>query len=235
MRKKPGIYRHGPARLVLILSTLLIAAHSPAESPGTKPDVRGYPVQTEERKVLMREYARAHYGIDDWRLTDPELIVVHYTGTDSDGYSLKVFAPDRLAASRGDIASGGDVNVGVHYVIWRDGTVWSLLPEGDMGRHAIGYNHVALGIEMTGSSGDRITDAQIESCAALVADIAGRLPSIRYLCGHHEYEQDGRAHRRLSAGTTDGYEPTEKFDPGDRVMALLRERLLSEHDVSLED
>ncbi len=205
------------------------------EQPAASIAVRPYPVQTEARKSLTREYARAHYGVDDWRLVDPSLIVVHYTGTDSDEHSLSVFTPERLAESRGEIAAGGAVNVGVHYVIWKDGTIWSLLPETDMGRHAIGYNHVALGIEMTGSSGDLVTDAQIESCAALVADIARRLPSIRYLCGHHEYVQDNRSHRRLYTALLEGYGPTVKHDPGERVMSLLRERLAREYGVSLED
>lgn len=224
--------------LLLILGgfcLLSVGFWLPAHGQDSRLDIREFPVQTEARKELTREYARAHYGIDDWRLMDPSLIVVHYTGTDSDEYSLSVFAPDILSASRDEISAGGSVNVGVHYVIWRDGTIWSLLPETDMGRHAIGYNHVALGIEMTGSSGDRVTDAQIESCAALVADIAKRLPSIRYLCGHHEYMQEFRAHRSLYTTHLEGYAPTVKHDPGERVMALLRERLLSVYGVSLED
>ncbi len=224
-----------PARAVIALAWILAAAGLAAERPATGPDVRAFPIQTETRKELTREYAKAHYGIDDWRLADPALIVVHYTGTDSDDHSLSVFTPERLAASRGEIAAGGDVNVGVHYVIWRDGTVWSLLPEDAMGRHAIGYNHVALGIEMTGSSGERVTDAQIASCAALIADIAGRRASIRYLCGHHEYVQEGRAHRRLYRELAPDYAPTVKHDPGERVMAALRKLLKETHGVTLVD
>ena len=36
----------------------------------------------EERKAQMRAYARRHYGIDDYRLRRPRVIVEHYTVTD---------------------------------------------------------------------------------------------------------------------------------------------------------
>lgn len=226
--------------LPLILALAAVAAFSEAASgaefePAQTLRVREYPIQSDERKALTREYARAHYGIDDWRLTEPKMIVVHFTGTESDSESLSVFSPARLASSRRDIGSGGTVNVGIHYVIWKDGTVWSLLPETDMARHAIGFNHVALGIEMTGSSPGSLTSAQLDSCAALVADIARRNPSIRYLCGHHEYLQARRAHLFLFRDLDSGYAPTVKVDPGDGFMADLRSALSARFGVTLGD
>ena len=232
---------------VVVASLLCAARNSPAESAASdspsktvSPDhtgitVHSCPVQTDARKALARDYARVHYGIDDWRLAAPRMIVVHYTGTDSDEESLAVFRPDTLGSSRTDIESGGALNVGVHYVITKDGTVCSLLPETDMGRHVIGYNYVSLGIEMTGSSGAKLTDEQLASCAALVADIARRNPSVEYLCGHHEYMQVGRAHAVLYRELVKDFAPTVKSDPGPEFMAALRRRLRTAYGLELAD
>jgi N-acetyl-anhydromuramyl-L-alanine amidase AmpD len=232
------------ARIALLLLTLAPAAFFaedfPTPATASAPaipslQVSEFPIQSDERKALISEYARAHYGIDDWRLTDPEMIVVHFTGTESDAESLSVFSPARLSSSRRDIDSGGAVNVGIHYVIWKDGTIWSLLPETDMARHTIGFNYTALGVEMTGSRPESLTSAQLDSCAALVADITRRLPSIRFLCGHHEYLQSGRAHLSLFRDLVSGYAPTVKVDPGDRFMADLRSALSARYGIDLED
>ena len=162
--------------LGLLYCLSLMAAQPPPEIPVLPAlagiTVKAWPIQSETRQELTREYSLLHYGINDWQLHDPQLIIIHYTGTDSDQVSLSVFKPAHLGASRPDIVAGGDLNVGVHYLITRDGTVWSLLPETAMGRHAIGYNHIALGIEMTGSAGSKLNAAQLRSCTALVADIA---------------------------------------------------------------
>jgi hypothetical protein len=210
-------------------------ASVPAVSAAAAIPVRPFPVQSDARKELAREYSRAHYGIDDWRLVDPRLIVVHYTGNDSDEWSLSAFKSDSLDASRTDIAAGGALNVGVQYVILKDGTVWSLLGETDMGRHAIGYNWTAIGIEMTGSAGSRLTEAQLESCAALIADIARRIHSIAYLCGHHEYVEKGRSHTVLYRELLTEFAPTVKSDPGPAFMAALRERLKTAYALELAD
>ena len=214
----------------------VLPCETPHDAPKVEPiQTRPYSVQSDARKTLTREYSRIHYGIDDWQLVDPRLIVVHYTGTDSDGESLSVFKPDELTASRTDISAGGALNVGVHYVITKDGTVWSLLSETDMGRHAIGYNYTSIGIEMTGSSGSKLTAAQLDSCAALVADIARRNPSIEYLCGHHEYVEKGRAHTVLYRELSPDFAPTVKSDPGPAFMASLRERLKTAYALELAD
>ena len=40
------------------------------------------PVRRAPRKAEMRAYARRHYGIDDYRLRKPRVIVEHYTATE---------------------------------------------------------------------------------------------------------------------------------------------------------
>ncbi len=216
---------------IFTVSASTVFAQTPIPFVETKP----YPIQSEARKQLTREYSKLHYGLDTWRLDNPRLIIIHYTGTDSDTDSLSTFKPASLGSSRPDITSGGSLNVGVHYLIARDGSVWSLLPETDMGRHAIGYNHTAIGIEMTGKSESSLTEEQLQSCAALVADILTRNVTISYLCGHHEYMDPSRAHLILYTELMPGYEPTVKSDPGATFMKRLRKTLVDNYSITLKD
>ena len=48
----------------------------------------------QERKEQMRAYARRHYGIDDYRLRRPRVIVQHYTVTDDFQSTYNTFAPN---------------------------------------------------------------------------------------------------------------------------------------------
>lgn len=210
-----------------------VDAADPRWAPGVA--VVHRPIMSGRRVELTREYSLAHYGVDDWKLEGPLAVVVHFTGTDSLAGSLASFQADELPAARPDIAAGGRLNVGVHYVIARDGTVYALMPEYAMGRHIIGYNRVSLGIELVGSRPESLTAAQLESCAALVADMAGRHPSMRYLFGHHEYEEPGRAHAALRVELVPGYAPTVKVDPGTAFMVSLRDLLLSRFSLAFLD
>ena len=127
----------------------------------------------------------------------------------------------------------GDVNVGVHFVVDANGDVYSLLPLDVIGRHAIGFNHVSIGIENVGFS-DKLTKAQEEADVALVQDILKKRPAVEYLVGHHEYVEKTRAHYRLYKELVEKYEPTVKSDPGPAFMKALRGDL-SERGVRLQD
>ena len=221
-----------PCATLVLMLCLSQAATPPVASASP---YRPYPIQSPERRELTRAYALAHYGIDDWRLIDPQMIIVHYTATDSESVSLSTFKPARLGSDRNDIALGGELNVGVHYLIGKDGTIWSLLPESDMGRHAVGFNHLAIGIEMVAATEKGLTPGQLGAAARLVADIARRNPSIVYLFGHHEYRQASRAHFALYRELQAGYLPPEKSDPGQAFMAALRETLRKDFDLGLLD
>ena len=99
----------------------------------------------------MADYAQRHYGIDDYRLSDPKVIVQHYTVTDS-------FAPvfNYFSVNQPDPELGELPGVCSHYVIDRDGTAYELVPPRIMCRHTVGLNYTAIGIEHVGQS-----DAQV--------------------------------------------------------------------------
>ena len=104
-----------------------------------------------ERRAQMADYAQRHYGIDDYRLRDPKVIVEHYTVTDT-------FAPvfNYFSVNEPDPELHELPGVCSHYVVDRDGTVYELVPPRIMCRHTVGLNYTAIGIEHVGQS-----DAQV--------------------------------------------------------------------------
>lgn len=188
------------------------------------PAIHPHPVVTERRLELTRKYVKTHYGLDSAKLIDPKIVVVHATEIATLDATLKSFEPDAIAPARAYLNEHGDVNVGVHFVVDRDGTVYSLLPLDVIGRHAIGFNHVAVGIENVGFS-DKLTKEQLDADAGLIADLAKRLPTLKYVIGHHEYVDKKRPHYVLYRELDPKYAPTQKSDPGPAFMRDLRAKL----------
>ncbi|HVS03332.1 MAG TPA: peptidoglycan recognition family protein, partial [Thermoanaerobaculia bacterium] len=132
------------------------------------------------------------------------------------------------------IGRHGALNVGIQFVVDRDGAIYSLYPETAMARHTIGLNHVAIGIENVGDGdlGDRaaaapLTEAQLLANVALVRHLAAKYPTIDYLIGHREYrdvERQGHPAHALFYEALPGYR-TEKVDPGRRFLRRLRQAL----------
>jgi beta-N-acetylhexosaminidase len=103
------------------------------------------------RRREMRAYATRHYGIDDYRLRRPRVIVEHYTASNSFSSAFSTFAADTPDVELGELPG-----VCAHYLIDRDGTIHQLVPASIMCRHTVGLNWTAIGIEHVG-----IGDAQV--------------------------------------------------------------------------
>lgn len=172
------------------------------------------------RERLMLEYRRLHSDPAATDLTiEPRMIVLHYTGGHSAKGTHGYFSRTRIEDERKTLRKGGEANVVSHFVIDRDGTIFRLIPETRMGRHAIGVNHTAIGVENVGDE-DRypLTDAQLASNIALVRDLAARFP-IEKLVGHHEIA--GLRGTSWYVELVRGYK-NAKGDPGPRFMAAVR-------------
>lgn len=196
-----------------------------AAGDGAALEIRDANIFTAERRALTRDYCRTHYGQADERLATPRMVVIHFTTLPTYAASFAFFAP--LLNSRDDIAGGGAVNISVHYMVDKDGTIYRLAPDDVVCRHIIGFNHVSLGIENVGRNEVDLTEAQLEADAALVAELKTRYPTIDYLIGHHEYQDRSLPHFALHRELDPTYQPTRKNDPGPRYMERLR-RLLKE-------
>ncbi len=172
----------------------------------------------EERETLSLEYAKDHYGLDDYHIV-PRMIVIHWTAGKSWQGAFKTFDKAKLSG-RPFLQKYGTLNVSAHYLVARDGTVYHLLADDVMGRHVIGLNHAALGIENVGN--DDLTPEQLASNVKLVQHLARKHPTIEYLIGHYEYLKfEGSS---LFIEKYPAYR-TKKKDPGKTFMADLRAKL----------
>jgi N-acetylmuramoyl-L-alanine amidase len=136
------------------------------------------------RKADMAAYARRHYGIDDYRMRDPKVIVEHYTATSS-------FAPvfDYFSRNEPDPELHELPGVCSHYVIDRDGTIYRLVPTSIMCRHTVGLNWTAIGIEHVGTSDAQVMGnrRQLAASLRLTRALQGRFGiATRNVIGHNE-------------------------------------------------
>ena len=175
----------------------------------------------EERDQLTLDYLRDRYGLDQPTPTIvPKMIVVHWTAIPTLEGSFDAFLNPKLPNWRPDIKTVSGLNVSTHFLVGRDGTIFRLMPETKMGRHVIGLNHCAIGIENVGGTKETpLTDAQLKANIRLVKYLS-RKYSIDYLIGHHEYTRfEGH---ELWLERDDGYR-TKKTDPGDEFISKIRE------------
>lgn len=222
------------AAALLLVSVIL--SGSPGRAAVLDPEATVRNIFDEQRLRLTADYCRTHYGLDSWRLTEPRMIVLHYTAFVTLEESFRFFAPVRLdPALRKDIRGGGRVNVSAHYLVDRDGSVFQLAPDDVVCRHTIGFNHTAIGIENVGRNAAELTEAQASATAELVNRLVARHPSIVYLVGHHQYRDPALPHHRLFREDDTGYRLTVKIDPGPAFMARVRALLRERHGLVLQE
>ena len=175
-----------------------------------------------ERQEATLVYIEEHYGKRPEDISiEPQVIVLHWTAIDGLEDSFRAFDAETLGGSRPDIASAGQVNVSIQFLVDQDGQIYRLMPETWMARHVIGLNYSAIGVENVGggNSVDNMTDEQIEANIRLVRYLVEKYPTIEYLIGHSEYRQfEGHP---LWLEVDEGYR-TEKVDPGERFMNAVR-------------
>jgi beta-N-acetylhexosaminidase len=135
----------------LAIASLLLLAGAPAASAAPSPaDVKPAIVWKKipfgaKRKRQMAAYSERHYGERTWRLTDPQVVVEHYTdGTSFDSAWNTFAANGRHLGEYPGVCS--------HFLIDTDGTIYQLVNLGIRCRHAIGMNWTAIGIEHVGTN-----------------------------------------------------------------------------------
>jgi beta-N-acetylhexosaminidase len=101
------------------------------------------------RKREMAAYSKRHYGKRTWRLTDPQVVVIHFTDGTSFASAWNYF--DANVRHMGEYPG-----VCSQFVIDTDGTIYQLVNLRIRCRHAIGMNWTAIGIEHVGTSARQI-------------------------------------------------------------------------------
>ncbi|HEX6621098.1 MAG TPA: peptidoglycan recognition family protein [Solirubrobacteraceae bacterium] len=156
----------------------------PAATPPPPPIVRHYIPYPARRKREMRAYARRHYGIDDYRLRDPKVIVEHVAVAGSTGAVFATFAPDVPDVELHELPQ-----VCSHFVVGSDGSVVQMVPLSLMCRHTVGLNYTAIGIEHVGfRDGDVLGNArELRASLRLTRWLRCRYGiAIRNVIGHNE-------------------------------------------------
>ena len=202
-------------RLLAILIVTLLLSCSASRKIVDKPIVFN-----EERSQLTMQYLKDRYGLEqDSPSIVPRMIVLHWTAIPTFEGSFDAFLNTKLPNWRPDIESVSGLNVSTHFLVDQDGTIYNLMPETTMGRHVIGLNHCAIGVENVGGTiGTPLTKAQLKSNIWLVKYLTKKY-NIEYIIGHHEYTLfEGH---ELWLEKDDGYR-TNKTDPGDEFMAKVR-------------
>jgi beta-N-acetylhexosaminidase len=163
-----------------------VAELTPAAAPAVQPPpITQKPIPFgSKRKSEMAAYARRHYGIESYRLTDPQVIVEHYTATSTFQPAWNTFARDVADVELHELPG-----VCAHFIIDRDGTIYQLVPLGIMCRHTVGLNYTAFGIEHVGTSDASVMQdrRQLRSSLRLTAWLRCRFAIKRKdVIGHNE-------------------------------------------------
>ena len=202
-------------QLLLIIITLIFLACSASKVIVDKPIVFN-----EERTELTRTYLLERYGLEqESPVISPKMIVLHWTVIPSLEEAFEAFDPATLPNWRPDIENVSGLNVSSQFMVDRDGTIYSLMPETNMARHVIGLNHCAIGVENVGGTKELpLTKAQLKANIWLVEYLTNKYP-IDYLIGHYEYTNFEDHPLWLEKDKT--YR-TVKTDPGKDFMKKVR-------------
>ena len=134
------------------------------------------------RKSQMAAYSKRHYGQRTYHLTDPKVIVEHYTDGTSFSSAWNTFAGNspHLGELPGTCA---------HFIVDRDGTIYQLVRLRIRCRHAVGMNYTAIGIEHVGTSDHMVLSdfAQMKSSLRLTLWLMQKFGiNIGNVIGHRE-------------------------------------------------
>src|SRR5260221_12391649 len=115
------------------------------------PAIHQWPIPfPQKRKDEMAAYARRHYGINSYRLTNPKVIVEHIAVAPSAAATRNAFVPDQPDPELHELPGTCS-----HFVVDRNGTIYQLVSLNLMCRHTVGLNYTAIGIEHAGyTAGD---------------------------------------------------------------------------------
>ncbi len=97
-----------------------------------------------ERLAQMAKYSLDHYGISTSVLV-PQLVVLHFTDGPTWTSAYNLFAANE--PNRGEMPG-----TCAHYIVEQNGTIHGLVDPSVRCRHAVGVNHVAIGIEIVQES-----------------------------------------------------------------------------------
>ena len=211
--------------LLLALSPLATSATGTTPPPTLtqlKPRIVWDPIPFgAKRKAEMAAYVRRHYGSfmkPTWRLTNPHVIVIHYTDGPTFSSAWNTFASDTPDSELHELPG-----TCAHFVIDTTGTIYQLVSLGTMCRHTVGLNWTSIGIENVGFSDAQVMDdaSQMSANLRLVHWLRCRFHiEVANVIGHNESLSSPYHHEDVVALRTQTH---GDFDHAD--MRVYRSRL----------
>jgi murein peptide amidase A len=188
------------ARAVLAVARIAKRRNSRSSSngsPAAKPQMERHRIPFgSKRKTEMRRYAKRHYGISDYRLRHPRVIVLHLTATESTQSVINTFSRDAPDAELGELPG-----LCAHYLIDPRGHTLELVSRRVMCRHTVGLNHVSIGIEHVGVRESEVMGRrrQLRASLRLVRWLQARYGiRTRNVIGHNESLSSPYHHERVA-------------------------------------
>ena len=99
-----------------------------------------------KRKAETAVYNKRHYHENTFALTNPKVVVLHFTAGAQWQSAWNTFAADSKYMSTPGLWEYPGVSA--HFIVCKDGTIIQCLSLSLRGRHAIGLNWTAIGIEI---------------------------------------------------------------------------------------
>lgn len=174
---------------------------------------------------MTKEYMKKHYNLENDSIKIvPRIIVIHHTGVNSFEKSFNRFYKEELPYDRPYIAKASSLNVSVHYLVDKDGTIYNLMPDNIMARHVIGLNYSSIGIENVGGEKleDNLSQEQLQANMKLIKYLKKKYKTINDVIGHYEYKK--YENDKLWLEKDSSYR-TIKNDPSKRFMKELKDEL----------
>lgn len=160
-----------PSPTPTVSPTPTIAPSTPPPAPTLVPARIPY---DETRRQQMAAYAERRYGTATSAL-QPRAIVLHFTESPDDPWSIINYFASNVPND------GSLPGVCTHFVVDKAGAIYDLVPTDVMCRHAVGLNHVALGIEIVQATEGHSPAWADEQILARAPQIDATLALVRHL------------------------------------------------------
>lgn len=150
-----------------------------------RPAIHQWPIPYgQARKRQMAAYSLRHYGEDTYVLSEPRVIVEHYTETATAREAYDTFAPDVPDNEFHELP-----NTCAHFLVEPDGRIDQLVPLSLRCRHTTGLNWTAIGVENVGFSDQAILEnpKQLSASLRLTRWLRCRYSiALEHVIGHNE-------------------------------------------------
>jgi N-acetyl-anhydromuramyl-L-alanine amidase AmpD len=173
------------------------------------------------RTKLTQDYVKKHYKISLKQIDfSPEMLVLHRSKTAN---LVDFFESRRKSILPGtqefEDDENADVNMSTHYVIDRNGAIYSLMKDFQIARHSVGLDRHAIGITLVGTASDDLSDTQVVAAAMLARYLKSKYSTLEWLVSDGEgiAFQDSPLWEEKLPFTKD-----PDLDPGAAYMAKLR-------------